>query len=450
MDTRHPVDDPEFLRRLHERPHKGLEEWLDAPAHVHHVAHRMSNPPEERRKSREQFAHILQSLTISPDELVLHDTFGYGVKTAENGDRLILVWQAHTEYYSYQVWHIPSEKTAPLSFGPLAFPQYVFPLSPLGLRVNSLDIMVARAPQSSVEHVRRLMPGTAIYGSRVFGEEMAVTTSFTPDEHGRERYFITAPSPTPMLHVKQLVETIVKIETYYHLILMQKPMFSSAVDQVYRFEQLHLKQREIITSQLAAAGSTLLQHWLNALTEDVMKVNRLAGLLQFELSAAVPYDKIVHASIHSIQEDHLPPYRPLSDYLVTGVTGVAEGYQQLLRRIETLKSGFEGIIGIIRTRINLLVEGQNLRLLSSVDQTTKSQAVLQHTVEGLSIIVISYYLSGLGGYIFKGLHEMGWLHQPAVATALFVPVAVGLSFALMALSRKLIHKRLIQKRHTDS
>jgi uncharacterized membrane-anchored protein len=96
------------------------------------------------------------------------------------------------------------------------------------------------------------------------------------------------------------------------------------------------------------------------------------------------------------------------------------------------------------------VEGQNLTLLSSVDQTTKSQAVLQHTVEGLSIIVISYYLSGLGGYVFKGLHEMGWLHRPAIATALFVPVAVGLSFALMALSRKLIYKRLTQKRHPGS
>jgi hypothetical protein len=41
-----------------------------------------------------------------------------------------------------------------------------------------------------------------------------------------------------------MVDTIVKIETYYHLILMQKPMFLSAVDQVYRFEQLHLKQRK--------------------------------------------------------------------------------------------------------------------------------------------------------------------------------------------------------------
>jgi hypothetical protein len=93
----------------------------------------------------------------------------------------------------------------------------------------------------------------------------------------------------------------------------------------------------------------MLERWLNGLTEDLMKVNRLAGLLQFELSAAMPYDKIVHASIHSIQEERLTPYRPLSDYLVTGVTGVAEGYQQLLRRIETLKSGFEGIIAIIRT-----------------------------------------------------------------------------------------------------
>ncbi|MDQ6732653.1 MAG: DUF3422 domain-containing protein [Nitrospirota bacterium] len=294
------------------------------------------------------------------------------------------------------------------------------------------------------------MPGAAVYGSRVFGDDMAVTTSFTPDEHGRERYLIAVRATTPVLHVKQIVETIVKIETYYHLILMQKPMFSSAVDQVYRFEQLHLTQREIITSQLAAAGSTMLQCWLNGLTEDLMKVNRLSGLLQFELSAAVPYDKIVHASIRSIQEDRLPPYRPLSDYFLTGVTGVAEGYQQLLRRIETLKSGFEGIIGIIRTRIHLLIEGQNLTLLTSVDQTTKSQAILQHTVEGLSIVVISYYLSGLGGYLFEGMHEMGWLPQPAIATALLVPVAVGPSFALTALSRTMIHKRLTQKRHPDS
>ena len=83
-----------------------------------------------------------------------------------------------------------------------------------------------------------------------------------------------------------------------------------------------------------------------------------------------------------------------------------------LKRIDTLRGGFEGIISIIRARIDLIVEGQNLTLLlKSVDKTTKSQVILQHTVEGLSIIVIAYYVAGLAGYIFKGLQEVGWLKQ---------------------------------------
>ncbi|MGH7232761.1 MAG: DUF3422 family protein [Nitrospiraceae bacterium] len=437
--------DREHLRRLHERPQKSLEEWLALPAHVHHVAHRMANPPIERPRSREEFRQILQSLEVPAATSVLHDKFGYGVRTASSGDRLIIVWDAHTEYYSYQVWHIPSDTGKPLSFGPLTFPNYLFPISPLGLRVNALDILITQGPDVSPEQCRSVMPGSTLYGSRVLGENISVVTTFTPDEHDRERYLVIFSAATPANHLLQIVDALVRIETYYHLILMQKPIFSSAVDEVYAFEQLHLRQREIITDQLNASTSTSLQRWLNHLTEDLMKVNRLAGRMHYELSAAVPYDKIVQTTVHALQEQPLPPCRLLSDYVLGGVTGVAEGYQQLLRRIETLKSGFEGIIALIRARVDLLLEGQNLVLLSSVDQTTKSQAVLQHTVEGLSVIIIAYYLSGLASYIFKAFHELGWIHNATYATAIFVPIALGLSFTLMKLSRKVIHKRLTSK-----
>jgi uncharacterized membrane-anchored protein len=135
-------------------------------------------------------------------------------------------------------------------------------------------------------------------------------------------------------------------------------------------------------------------------------------------------------------------YRPISDYVLSGITGVAEGYQQLLRRIDTLRGGFEGIISIIRTRIDLIVEAQNLALLQSVDKTTKSQVLLQHTVEGLSVIVIAYYLAGLGGYVFKGLQEIGWLKNANIASAVFVPVAIGLAFAVTTFSKKYLYKKL--------
>ncbi len=134
-------------------------------------------------------------------------------------------------------------------------------------------------------------------------------------------------------------------------------------------------------------------------------------------------------------------YRPVSDYVLSGITGVADGHQQLLRRIETLRGGFEGIISIIRARIDLILEGQNLTLLQSVDKTTKSQVILQHTVEGLSVIVIAYYLAGLAGYIFKGLQEVGWLRNANIALAVFVPIAIGLAFVITTMSKKYLHKK---------
>ncbi len=433
----------ELIRKLHERPQMPLADWLQAPAHVHYKAFRMTDPPVQRPASRAEFTSLLEAFTVSADEMVLHDTFGYGVKTATSGDRLIAIWQAHTEYYSYQIWHIPSPQAARMSFGPMTFPDYRFPITPLGADVCRLDIVLMAEPLPSSEALRPLFPGPVLYGSRILDEETALVTSFTPDEYGREHYWVSVGSArATRSHLKDIVDAIVRIETYYHLLLMQKPLSSAAIDQTHKFEQVHLKQREIITEHIGHADSLTLQRWLNALTKDLLKTTRLSGKLHFELSASVPYDKIVHRTLASLDERILPSYRPLSDYVLSGVTGVAEGYQQLLKRIDTLRSGFEGIISIIRARVDLMLQAQNLTLLVSVDKTTKSQAILQYTVEGLSVIVIAYYLSGLMGYLFKGLQEMGWLRNAHIASALFVPLAIGLAFLITTLSRKHLHKKL--------
>jgi uncharacterized membrane-anchored protein len=431
-----------LLKKLHERPQMPLGDWLRVPAHVHYKAFRMSDPPTQRPASRSEFQSVLGSFKVPAESIVLKETFGYGVKDAGNGDRLIVVWQAHTEYYNYQLWHLPASTTSGVAFGTLTFPSYEFPVTPLGSEVCRLDILLMSDPLPPRERLRVLFPGPVMYGSRIFDGHASLVTSFTPDEFGQERYWVTLGSQAQTARLKDIVDHIVRIETYYHLLLMQKPLFSAAIDQVYKFEQVHLKQREIITAHIAHANSETLQRWLNSLTQDLLKTNRIAGKLHFELSASVPYDKIVHSTLASLAETPLDSYRPVSDFVLSGITGVAEGYQQLLRRIETLRAGFEGIISIIRTRVDLIVEAQNLTLLQSVDKTTKNQALLQQTVEGLSVIVIAYYLSGLAGYIFKGLQEMGWLKNAHLASAVFVPLAIGLAFLTTTVSKKWIRRKL--------
>ncbi len=443
MDRHEPVQSgtEAMLKQLHERPQLPLADWLQAPAHVHYEAFRMADPPAQRAQSREEFISMLNAFEVPADARMLRDTFGYGVKGTNDRERLIVVWQAHTEYYNYQIWHVSG--SSHLGFGPLTFPGYKFPVTPLGTDVCHLDILVSAEPLQSRDRIRSLLPGPVLYGSRIFDDKTTVITSFTPDEQGRERYWVSVDqSHAQASRLKDIVDAIVRIETYYHLLLMQKPLFSAAIDQVYKFEQVHLKQREVISGHIGHADPRTLQRWLNSLTQDLLKTNRIAGKLHFELSASLPYDKIVHATLNSLTEGPLDSYRPVSDYVLGGITGVADGYQQLLRRIETLRAGFEGIISIIRARVDLILEGQNLELLQSVDRTTNSQVILQHTVEGLSVIVIAYYLAGLAGYILKGLHEAGWIKNSNIALAVFVPMAIGLAFVITTASKKYLHKKL--------
>ena len=370
-------DTGDLIRKLHEQPQMLWTEHLQTPAHVHYKAVRMSDPPLQRPVSRDEFRSLLDEFKVPDATIVLHDAFGYGVKRAANGDQLIMIWQAHTEYYSYQVWHIPSRRAGSVIFGPVTFPDYRFPVTPLGVEVCRLDIVLMSEPLPSSEVLRPLFPGPVMYGSRILDEETSLVTSFTPDDHGGERYWVSVGSArSSKSHLKDIVDAIVRIETYYHLLLMQKPLFLTAVDQAYKFEQVHLKQREIISEHIGHADAVTLQRWLNGLTQDLLKTTRLAGKLHFELSASIPYDKIVHGTLASLDERTLALYRPMSDYVLSGITGVAEGYQQLLKRIDTLRSGFEGVISILRARVDLMLQSQNLTLLASVDKTTKSQAIL--------------------------------------------------------------------------
>jgi uncharacterized membrane-anchored protein len=58
------------------------------------------------------------------------------------------------------------------------------------------------------------------------------------------------------------------------------------------------------------------------------------------------------------------------------------------------------------------------------------------------VIVVAYYVAGLGAYIFKGLQEMGWLRNANLTSAIFVPIAIGLAFVITSFSKKYLRNKL--------
>ena len=446
LSTPDPLHEDDFFHRVHHQPKKLLNELLGMPAHIHHVAHHMANPPIERPQSQDEFRYVLQCLDIADVDAVIEEKFGYGVKTGNNGDRLVVVWETHTEYYTYQIWHIVNNAHTPPTFGPISFPDYHFPLCPLGDQITSLDIVIAPNQEYTPDQIRQFIPGQFLYGGHICGNDIAVVTSFVEDQYQRERYLVFSPSAHSLSqNLSQVMDGIATLENYTHLILRPHPTFSLAIDEIHEFERHHLTQKGKISEQLPTSTSQTLDQWMTELTNDYVEVSRLAETMRYQLSAAVPYESIIRVTIQAIEERPLASFRPISEYVLGRITGVADGYQQLMRRIDAMNHAIEGTIAIIRARIELLLEQQNITLLASMDQTTKRQAILQRTVEGLSFIVISYYVTSLANYIFEAFQAIGWIRSATLATGLFVPVALLFSLGLTVLGHNAVNKAL----HSD-
>jgi uncharacterized membrane-anchored protein len=91
-------------------------------------------------------------------------------------------------------------------------------------------------------------------------------------------------------------------------------------------------------------------------------------------------------------------------------------------------------------RIGVEMQVQNAAVLDSIAQTSRSQFLLQRTVEGLSTIAISYYLLGILSYLLAGPLEQ--LHMgKTMALSIAAPFVV-LAVWLMA--------RAVRKAHTPT
>ncbi len=70
-------------------------------------------------------------------------------------------------------------------------------------------------------------------------------------------------------------------------------------------------------------------------------------------------------------------------------------YQSTAGQRHDLAEQVDNMATLLQTRIELALQTQNAELLASLNKSAERQLRLQQTVEGISVVAISYYLVGL-------------------------------------------------------
>ncbi|MEP1030328.1 MAG: DUF3422 family protein, partial [Alphaproteobacteria bacterium] len=157
----------------------------------------------------------------------------------------------------------------------------------------------------------------------------------------------------------------------------------------------------------------------------------------YRFAAARAYHELIKRRMASMREERMEGVPPAMDFLDRRFAPAMESCENLATRVESLSGRISRATSLLRTRVDVALEAQNRDLLESMNRRARLQLRLQETVEGLSVVAISYYLLSLISYLAKGAKTAGLSHVDPYVVVLvaFVPVVVGIGFGVRRMRR---------------
>ena len=424
MLTQHPLRQT-IISEIHARPYA----LVPTPARVSFLALILDD--ETAETVRDHIATLCQQSSVArpaPDSM--HHLAEIGPLTVR--------WEQHTEFYSISV-------TEAVDFeDPFGQPpidrldrEWVERLPGRVISATHVAVESSEMPERGLEYVTKRLTDSQLVGSTIVNGGARYWTDYDihPDGFGRILVRNISLSPRQM---GRILRRLLEIETYQAMAMLAFPAAKAALPTVAAAE----RALGNIARQLADAANdpTVERRLLDDLSRLSAQVELSVSETAFRVSAAQAYDTLVARRIEELREERLLGLQMAGDFLYRRLAPAMATVQSLAARQNELSHRIGQATDLLRTRINVNLEEQNQKLLQSMDTRANAQLRLQRTVEGLSVVAISYYAISLivygaeaaaaAGILTVSLAIVGGLALPVVAFAVW-RVAVSVRRAVV-------------------
>ena len=134
--------------------------------------------------------------------------------------------------------------------------------------------------------------------------------------------------------------------------------------------------------------------------------------------------------IHVLREERFQGRQNFAEFMMRRYDPAMRTVKATERRLGSMADRAMRAGDLLRTRVEVQRSAQNQLLLESMNQRADTQLRLQRTVEGLSVVAISYYAVSLAGYVLYPLADLMGLSKEMMTALVALPV-VGLVWFLV-------------------
>ena len=421
----HPQRYP-LVNELHARPFPTLR----APCHAVYIAIKEPSSAANRDRERDR-AHLVALLdrhgAPHPQTGVTHYSGQIGRHT--------LKWESHTEFVTYSAF---APGLAERPFDPSkaeVFPEAWVAAAP-GRRIASVLIRVEEMPEDEAQIAAKLedwfVPESLACASILDGAGI-VAGDFRIDPAGHMRFAVFVRPGTGEWRVGRIVQRLCEIETYRAMSMLG---LGQARELGGRLNALDPELSALVSTLTDETGPA--ENNLHELLRIAAELESLAVGFSFRAGATAAYEAIVNDRIAVLREERFQGRQTFGEFMRRRYDPAMRTVKSVENRLGAMLERAARAAELLRTRVDVQRSAQNQLLLASMDRRADLQLRLQRTVEGLSVVAISYYAVNLAAYLVAPLAEVAGVGKTA-SLAVLTPLVFLAVWAMVRQLRRSVH-----------
>ena len=419
-----PIEDHPLRYRLANELHARPFPTMVAPSSAAYIAIKQPNDAVSRDRQRD-LAHLTELLdrfgAAHPQPGATHYYGQIG--------KFRIKWEQHTEFVTYTAFS-DTDSTRP--FDPAEFE--VFPTEWLGQapgqRVTSVLIDIRPRPddQEIEQNLDDWFVSESLAAASVLDGEAVVASDFRIDQNGHLRFAVFAGESISERRVGRIVQRLCEIETYKSMSMLGFARVRALQPKLNALDTQLTTLMGAMSDDKASAEKTL-----NDLLSISAELETLSARSSFRFGATGAYEALVNQRITALREERFRGRQHFSEFMMRRYAPAMRTVTSAERRLEQMSSRSIRASNLLRTRVDVERSAQNQALLASMDRRSDLQLRLQRTVEGLSVVAISYYAVSLVGYMLYPVAEATGVSKGTLSALVTLPVVVLVWWAIRRL-----------------
>ena len=406
------IDHPlryKLVNELHARPFPSLR----APHEAAYVAFKLPGEVAHRDRSKD-LSHLIDLLDRHGAP---HPQPGATHYYGRIGKHWVK-WEQHTEFVTYTAFS-EGHRHGAFDGGALD----VFPADWLasvpGQRITSALLHIANAPPPAEvkQALREWFVPESLAVSRVLDDSATVAGDFRIDPSGHMRFAVFVAPGTGPRRIGRIVQRLCEIETYKTMSMLGFARVRAMSEKLNDLDQrLSDLTGEMAKNRNPADGTLTTLLSISAELED------LSAKSSFRFGATGAYEALVNQRVSVLREERFEGRQTFAEFMLRRYEPAMRTVKSAQSRLDAMTDRSVRAANLLRTRVDVERSAQNQDLLESMDKRADLQLRLQRTVEGLSVVAISYYAVSLASYLLYPLQGATGLSKGSLTALITLPV----------------------------